>query len=207
MDAAFDTIVIDPFSLVDIRTDPDLATKAMAHKTHWKAEMIYQRGRGEELKTCRADSKPEPQNAIEIFAVLKGGEFYGTWAFIGLRTLNLSKGLWDVEVQMSPCLSHVRSPDYVKEVALIGGHLLSVPLPVDGGGRVQIRKWTFPDQSTGEDPTHQWGVAEVPGFRKLVEADGLRFKTHFRNHPKQGRTEYMESIEKVETPASFAASG
>jgi hypothetical protein len=135
---------------------------------------------------------------------MKGGEFYGVWAFIGLRTLALARGVWDVEVQMSPCLSDVRSPDYVKEIALIGGHLLSVPLPVEGGGRVQIRKWTFPDQDTGEDPTHQWGVKEVPGFRDLIEADGLRFKTHFRHHPKYGRTEYMESIERVEVPASFS---
>lgn len=207
MDSRFDTIKIGPFSLVDIRKRHDLATKAMAHKQHWKAAMIYQRGRGEKLEICRADSKPEPQNAIVIFAVLKDGKFYGTWAFIGLRTLNLDKGIWDAEVQMSPCLSDVRSPDYVKEIAQIGCHLLSVPLPVEGGGRVQIRKWTFPDQSTGEDPTHQWGVREVPGFRELVEADGLRFTTHFRKHPKQGRTEYMESIEKIETPADFDAIG
>lgn len=204
MDATFDTIEVGHFSLVDIRTDPDLATKAMEYKNHWKSEMIYQRGRGEQLKMCRADSKPEPQNAIVIFAVLKGGEFYGTWALIGFRTLKLAKGAWDVEVQMSPCLSDVRSPDYVKEIALIGGHLLSVPLPVEGGGRVQIRKWTFPDQASGEDPTHQWGVKEVPGFRELIESDGLRFETHFRKHPKLGRTEYMENIEKIVTPASFA---
>jgi hypothetical protein len=205
MVAAFDTIKIGPFSLVDIRSDSALAAKTLTHKAHWKAEMIYQRGRGEQLKTCRVDSKPEPQNAIVVLAVLKGGEFYGTWAFIGFRTLSLGLGVWDTEVQMSPCLSDVRSPDYVKEVAQIGCHLLSVPLPVEGGGRVQIRKWTFPDQATGEDPTHQWGVKEVPGFRELVEADGLRFKTHFRKHPKYGRVEYMESVERLESPASFAA--
>ena len=204
MDATFDTIEIGQFSLVDIRRDPELAIRAMAHKAHWKAAMIYQRGRGERLKMCRVDSKPEPQNAIVVLAVLKDGEFYGTWAFIGFRTLKLANGAWDVEVQMSPCLSDVRSPDYVKEVAQIGCHLLSVPLPVKGGGRVQIRKWTFPDQLTGEDPTHQWGVKEVPGFRELAEASGMTFKTHFRTHPKLGKTEYMESVEKIETPASFA---
>ena len=205
MDAAFDTIKIGPFALVDIRTDSELATKAMAHKAHWKAAMIYQRGRGEKLDICRVDSKPEPQNAIVVLAVLKDGEFYGTWAFIGFRTLGLANGVWDTEVQMSPCLSDVRSPDYVKEIAQIGCHLLSVPLPVKGGGRVQIRKWTFPDQDTGEDPTHQWGVKEVPGFRELIEADGLIFKTHVRKHPKYGRVEYMESIEKIEVPVSFSA--
>ncbi len=205
MESSFDTIEVAPFSLVDLKGDPDLAARAMAHKAHWKAAMIYQRGRGEQLEICRLDSKPEPQNALIVLAVLKDREFYGTWAFIGLRTLQLARGVWDVEVQMSPCLSHVQSPDYVKEIALIGGHLLSVPLPVEGGGRVQIRKWTFPDQNTGEDPTHQWGVREVPGFRDIVEARGFRFKTHFREHPKYGRVEYMESIEKVETPPGFAA--
>ncbi len=203
MESTFETIEIAPFSLIDIRTDFDLATQAREFKQRWKAAMIYQRGRGEQLKMCDVKSKPEPQNALVVFAVLKGGEFYGVWEFIGLRTLALDRGVWDVHVQMSPCLSDVRSPDYVKEIALIGGHLLSTPLAVEGGGRVQIRKWTFPDQDTGEDPTHQWGVAEVPGFRELIEADGLRFKTHFRLHPKYGRTEYMESIERVEVPASF----
>lgn len=205
MESAFDTIKVGPFSLVDIRGNPELAAQTMDFKSHWKAAMIYQRGRGESLKMCSVNSKPEPENALTVLAVLKDHEFYGAWAFIGFRTLVLARGVWDVEVQMSPCLSHVKSPDYVKDVALIGGHLLSVPLRVEGGGRVQIRKWTFPDQDTGEDPTHQWGVKEVPGFRELAEAQGLIFKTHFREHPKHGKTEYMESIEKIETPASFSA--
>ena len=205
MEARFDTIKIGSLSLVDVNGDGSLEAQVDAHKAHWKAEMIYQRGRGEQLRKCDVDEKPEPDHAIVKFAVLKDGKFYGAWAMIGFRTLGLAKGVWDAEVQMSPCLSDVRSPDYVKEIALIGGHLLSVPLPVAGGGRVQLRKWTFPDQDTGEDPTHQWGVREVPGFRELIESAGLRFNTHFRTHPKYGKTEYMESIEKIETPTSFSA--
>jgi hypothetical protein len=205
MDATFDPIEIGPFSLVDVKNDAALAERADEYKQHWKARMIYQRGKGESLKICRVDSKPEPENALIVLAVLRGREFYGVWGLIGFRTLKLARGVWDAEVQMSPCLSDVRSADYVKEIALIGGHLLSVPLPVSGGGRVQIRKWTFPDQDSGEDPTHQWGVKEVPGLRELIEADGLRFKTHFRKHPKHGRVEYMESIERIESPASFSA--
>jgi hypothetical protein len=207
MDAVFETIKIGSFSLVDVRLDPLLAIQAMEHKSYWKAKMIYQRGLGEQLKACRADSKPEPQHALLVFAVLRDGKFYGTWALIGLRTLKLGSGVWDVEVQMSPCLSHVQSPDYVKQIAQIGCHLLGVPLPITGGGRVQIRKWTFPDQATGEDPTHQWGVKEVPGFRELVEARGFRFKSHNRLHPKHGRTEYMESVERIESPVGFDAIG
>lgn len=205
MDARFDTIKVGPFSLEDVKGDPELASQVLMHKARWQAAMIYQRGRREQLKTCTAESKPEPQNAIVSFAVLKGGDFYGAWALIGFKTLGLAKGVWDAEVQMSPCLSDVRSPDYVMEIALIGGHLLSVPLPVAGGGRVQLRKWIFPDQDTGEDPTHQWGVREVPGFRELFEARGLRVTTHYREHPKHGKTEYMESVERIEAPDSFAA--
>lgn len=207
MKSAFDTIKIGKFSLVDVKNDSELEAQADEYKQHWKSQMIYQRGRGESLKICRVDSKPEPEHALTVLAVLKDGKFYGVWGLIGFKTLALSHGIWDVELQMSPCLSDVRSEDYVKEIALIGGHLLSVPLTVEGGGRVQIRKWTFPDQSTGEDPTHQWGVREVPGFRELIESDGLRFVTHFRTHPKYGKTEYMESIEHTESPASFATQG
>ena len=204
MGARFEAIKFGPWELIDVGGDPELATQVRDFKQHWKAKMIYQRGKGEELKACLVGTKPEPQNAIVPFAVMKNGKFYGAWALIGFKTRSLEPGLWDVSVQMSPCLSDVRNPDYVKEIAEIGVHLLSFQLAMAGGGKAQIRKWTFPDQSTGEDPTHQWGVREVPGFRELIEADGLRFKTHFRTHPKYGKTEYMESIEKIETPSVFS---
>jgi len=169
MGARFETIKFRNYELIDVGGDSDLRDKVLEFKAHWKASMIHQRGRGEKLKMCRADSKPEPQNAIDVFAVLKDGEFYGAWALIGFETRSMEPGVWDVSVQMSPCLSDVRSPDYVKEVATIGNRLLSFPLQMVGGGRAQILEWTFPDQRTGEDPTHQWGVKEVPGFRNLIK--------------------------------------
>lgn len=203
MGARFENIRVGEYELIDVGGDHELARRADDFREHWKAAMIYQRGRGETLKLCRADSKPEPENAIIGFAVLKDGEFCGVWDLIGLETRSLSAGLWDVSVQMSPCLSDVRSGEYVNTIVEIGNHLLSFPLSMTGGGNTQIREWTFPDQDTGEDPTHQWGVEEVPGLRKLAEAQGLVFETHFREHPKYGRTEYMKSISKQATPPVF----
>ena len=204
MAARFETIRFGPWALVDVGGDRRLAERVHAWEERWENAMIIQRGRGERLKTCRADSKPEPQNAINVFALRRDGKFYGSWSLIGFQTRSLKPGLWDVNVQMAPCLLHVKDPNYVKKVAEIGSYLLSVPLEMIGGGKTRIRKWTFPDQRAGEDPTHQWGLIEVSGFRELIEARGLVFKTHFRPHPKYGPTEYMESIERRVAPVGFA---
>jgi len=205
MGARFENIKVGVYELIDVGGDAELAEKTEEFQAHWEAAMIYQRGRGEKRKLCRADSKPEPENAIIPFAVLKRGEFYGVWSLIGLRTRALRRGQWDVSVQMAPCLSDVRERGYVKEIVTIGDHLLSFPLEMVGGGKLRIQEWTFPDQETGEDPTHQWGLREVPGLKELAEAKGLIFTTHFRKHPKYGKTEYMESLRKAVAPIGFAA--
>ena len=203
MPARFETIHYRPYELVDLGGAPELVEQAAAHTMHSTAQGLYRRGRQEILKECRAASKPEPQNAIVRFAVLQHGEFYGTWDLIAFRTLSLRSALWDASVQMVPYLPGLGSPGYCEEIARIGNYLLSFPLVMVGGGRAQIREWTFPDQDTGEDPAHQWVVSDKPELQDEIEKLNLTFTTHTRRHPQIGNVLCIKSISKKVTPLGF----
>ena len=198
----FAEILMPGYRLVPTEDDPELEERAREFMWHWAAGAIYARGKNEEMQ-CRV-ARPEPQNAMFKFAVFKRDAFYGVWALVAMRTKALSPGLWEASAEMAPCLPDVYSPAYWREVGSIGQRLLTQPLALSGGGRLELTEWAFPSVLRGDKVEHQWIWSDMQRLETELDALNLAVETEERRDSRDGRNvKYMKRVSVKSRPVAF----
>ncbi len=190
-----------PFDFVDVGDDPILEAEIRDRMRHFAAGAVMARGRGEEFQ-CR-EYRPKRLRGMHQFAVYKGEELYGCWGLLAMRTSLLSRGLWEASTEMLPGMPHVFTPRYWMQVAGIANYMLTHPLPLIGGGRLELTEWIFPSVDRGDDPVHQWTGPEIRALTAELGRLDVDVTRVTREHPTLGNSACMDRVRPRRRPVAF----